>query len=136
MVADAGRHLYLDASALVKLIVAESESDALRSFLDGSPSIVSSRLAAVEVRRVAARQIEHDTDAQVSQILDSVFFIELDVSLAEAAGAVPPPSLRSLDAIHLASAESLAEELAALVTYDHRLADAARARGLQVEAPA
>lgn len=136
MVEDAPRRVYVDASALVKLIVTEAESDALRGFLSGGPMLVSSRITAVEVRRVAARQRERHIDEQVQSVMEGVLFVEVDQPMALAAGAVPPPSLRSLDAIHLASALSVADELDAVVTYDARLADAAHRAGLTVVAPA
>lgn len=62
--------------------------------------------------------------------------VELDETIASAAARVEPPSLRSLDAIQLASALAIGEELEAVVTYDRRMADAARAAGLAVMAPA
>lgn len=135
MVNETLRHVYVDVSALVKLIVAEPESGALRLFLSSGPTLVSSRIAAVEVRRVVSRQDELDTDEQVQSLLDGVLFVEFDPKIAQAAAAVQPPSLRSLDAIHLASALSLADEVATVITYDHRLADAVRAAGLTVAAP-
>lgn len=135
MVEGPPRCVYLDASALVKLIVAEPESDALRTFLSSDLSLISSRIAAVEVRRVAVRQRERNTDKQVQSVLEGVLFVELDQTIAAAAGVVPPPPLGALDAIHLASAESVENEIAAVITYDIRLADAARAAGLTVISP-
>lgn len=127
--------VYLDASALVKLIIQEPESEALRRHLSGDTVLISSRLAAVEVRRVAARQGKHDAEEQVNSMLESLLLVELDASIAWAAGMADPASLRSLDAIHLASAQSVASEISSVITYDLRLADAARAAGLTAESP-
>lgn len=130
------RRVYLDASALVKLVITEIESDALALYLADDPVRLSSRIAAVEVRRVSDRQDERAAAPNVNAVLASLTFIDLDAELAEAAGVVEPRTLRSLDAIHLASAWAVREELDALVTYDVRLADAARAAGMTVVAPA
>ena len=131
-----GSRLYLDASALVKLVITERESAALRIFLAGDPVLISSRIGAVELRRVAAKQDEQPAEPQVDAILANMLIVEVDELIAESAGELQPTTLRTLDAIHLASALSLAPELDALVTYDNRLADAARAAGLNVVAPA
>ena len=124
---------YVDASALVKLIVDEAESQALRSYLMGDSKIITSRLAAVELLR-AINRTTYVAPAEVAPLLASVEFIELDASISRAAGALSPPALRSLDAIHLASA--LHVETDVLVTYDVRLAEAARSHGLPVVSPA
>ena len=131
-----GSLLYLDASALVKLVITEQESAALRIFIAGDPLLISSRIGAVELRRVAARQDEQPAEAQVDAVLANMLFVEVGELVAASAGTVAPTSLRTLDAIHLASAVTLAPELDALITYDARLADAARAAGLNVVAPA
>lgn len=135
MVGDAPLGVYLDASALVKLVISESESVALRRFLSRDQLIMSSRIATVEVRRVASRQQERDTTAQVDMLLEGILFVEVDEAIALAAGMARPASMRSLDAIHLVSAQSVASEVTAFITYDRRLADAARAAGLTVVAP-
>jgi predicted nucleic acid-binding protein len=131
-----GSLLYLDASALVKLVITEQESAALRIFIAGDPLLISSRIGAVELRRVAARQDEQPAEPQVDAVLANMLLVEVDELVAASAGTVAPTSLRTLDAIHLASAMTLAPELDALITYDARLADAARAAGLNVVAPA
>ena len=136
MVDLAASRLYLDASALVKLVITERESAALRIFLAGDPVLISSRIGAVELRRVAAKQDEQPAESQVDAILANTLIVEVDELIAESAGELQPTTLRTLDAIHLASALSLVPELDALVTYDNRLADAARAAGLNVVAPA
>jgi predicted nucleic acid-binding protein len=127
--------VYLDASALVKLVISEAESNALREFLGEEKEIFSSRIAAVEVRRAVARQTERDAAQQLEMVLSAVQFVELGDTMALAAAATPPPSLRSLDAIHLAAAMSISESLRAVIAYDTRLAAAARSAGLEVRAP-
>lgn len=125
---------YLDASALVKLAVTELETAALRRYLRRHPRRFSNRVAWVEVTR-AVRRLPASRKAPVQAAFDGVTVIDLDPSIAIRAGVVEPVALRSLDAIHLASALELGEELDAFVTYDARQADAARALGLMVETP-
>jgi predicted nucleic acid-binding protein len=127
--------VYLDASAAVKLVVTESESASLRRFLADQVTRVSSRVLAVELARAVRRRSPTWLD-QARSLLGVIEFVELDGSVAELAAELDPVGLRSLDAIHLASALALAEELDAFVTYDARQADAARALGLTVAAPA
>ena len=130
---------YLDASALVKLAVEEDETVALRSYVAAAEQLFTSRLAAVEVPRAVGRKGGAGSQlASVAwtQLREQLAVIELDAPIAAAAANAHPPTLRSLDAIHLASALSLGTELEAFVTYDARLADAARAAGLTVVAPA
>jgi hypothetical protein len=107
----------------------------LRTFLRDHPLRLTSRIATVEVPRVAARNRPGAT-GHLSAAFKLVALIEVTPELAAAAAQVSPPSLRTLDAIHVASAKSVGEDLAAFVTYDTRLADAARMAGLRVEAPA
>jgi uncharacterized protein len=129
---------YLDASALVKLATKEAESDALRRDLAGYRDRVTSRLATVEVPRAIARSGPESVAAAadaVAQALEGVTVIEFDEQIASLAAGLEPPRLRSLDAIHLASALALGDELEAFVTYDARLGDAARAAGLSVAMP-
>lgn len=130
---------YLDASALVKLATREIETDALREHLALYSTRATSRLATVEVPRALARKGPQSVavgGAPVAETLEGLIVIELDQAIAFAAAALEPPSLRSLDAIHLASALCIGDDLGAFITYDIRLADAARAAGLEVIAPA
>lgn len=126
---------YLDASALLKLVVGEPESEALRAYLAERPGQVTSLLSAVEVPRVAARRGITDT-GRIEVVLRQVTILGLDEPIARRAATLEPASLRALDAIHLASALELGTDLGAFVTYDVRLAEAARALGLEVAAPA
>ena len=126
--------VYLDSSALVKLVVAEAESAALRRFLRPHPDRVSSALARAEVPRAVWT---HGPAAvtRAGAALGRTRLLRLDDDLLDAAARLGPGLLRSLDAIHLASAQALRSELAGLVTYDRRMADGASLVGLPVEAP-
>ena len=132
------RTCYLDASALVKLATPEAETDALRAELDTYDVRVTSRLATVEVARALRRRgaASAGLGDAVAEAFTGLAVVELDEAIAGPAGRIDPPTLRSLDAIHLASALAMRSELGAVVTYDARLADAARAAGLEVIAPA
>lgn len=126
--------LYLDSSALVKLVVREPQSDALARFVDSRPDQVSSALARVEVVR-AVRPQGPDAVASAHRLLDGLRLIRLDDDLLDTAAHLDTPALRSLDAIHLASALALGKGLAAVVSYDRRMAAAAERLGLTVVAP-
>jgi uncharacterized protein len=132
MSADAA--VYLDSSALVKLVVAEPESDALTGHLRGSPNRASCALARVEVIR-AVRPHGERAIGRARQLLDRIALIRLDDVLLDAAAALEDSSLRSLDAIHLAAAQALGSGLAEVVTYDRHMAGAAHRIGLAVTAP-
>jgi predicted nucleic acid-binding protein len=127
--------VYLDASAIVKLVVSEAERGALRDFLVGNPQRITSLLAAVEVPRAVLRRAGHVPDGLASAFT-GLILMEITRSVAARAAALQPAALRSLDAIHLASALELGEDLGAFVTYDARLAAAARALGMRVASPA
>ena len=125
---------YIDTSALAKLVLDEPGSISMVRWHVQSERIITSRVGIVEMRRVAARHPHDVTHLEV--VLRSVEAFELDLVTAQVAGAVAPTALRTLDAIHLATALQLAPGLDAFVTYDDRLADAARALGLPVVRPA
>lgn len=129
------RGAYLDASALVKLAVTEPETAALRKYLRRHLQRLTNRVAEIEVRR-AVRRLPMSREAPVQAAFDGVTVIDLDPSIANRAGVIEPVALRSLDAIHLASALELGDELDAFVTYDARQATAARELGLPVASPA
>jgi predicted nucleic acid-binding protein len=132
------RACYLDASALVKLATREPETDALRDHLELYAMRMTSRLSHVEVSRALLRGADAGAASvdPFGSVLRHLSIIELDATVADRAGGIEPATIRSLDAIHLASALSVADELDAFVTYDIRLADAARHAGLTVVAPA
>ena len=128
--------LYLDSSAIVKLVAREPETDALVERLRTGADLVSSALARVEVARAVRRAGIPGVDLpRAEAVLDALALLRIDEAVLDAAGLMDPPDLRSLDAIHLASALSLGEALGALVTYDAQLASAARTSGLEVLAP-
>jgi predicted nucleic acid-binding protein len=128
--------IYLDSSALLKLLHEEPESAALANWLTeqaGSP-LLSSELARVEVIR-ACRQINPDVLPEARALLAGLDLIPLADAVISEAADVGETTLRSLDAIHLASALSIRDDLSAFIAYDHRLGDAASAAGLQLLAP-
>jgi predicted nucleic acid-binding protein len=125
---------YLDASALVKLVVREPGSDALEAWLRDRVAIVSCNLARTEVVR-AVWPSGNGARRRAQRLIDEIELIQLDDELLDLAGELEGP-LRSLDAIHLAAALELGDELEAVVTYDARMAGAAKALGLPVVAPA
>ena len=128
--------IYLESSALVKLVVAEPESSALRAYLAGQAGRVSSQLTRVEVLRAVRRANRPETTLRrAERTLERIALIPLDEPTLARAAALDPPALRSLDAIHLATALSI-DRLDAVVTYDRRLADAAADAGLTVASPA
>lgn len=130
----AERATYLDSSALVKLAVAEPQSPALRRFLRRRRPLISSALARTEVGRAllpsGAAAVRRGED-----VLARVELIRVNDRLLEAAARLLPVELRSLDAIHLATAEQLGTSLARLVTYDDRMSASALSRGWPVVAP-
>jgi predicted nucleic acid-binding protein len=126
---------YLDTSALVKLVVAEAETDALRSWLtEVERTPVSNDLARTELLRVVRRSAP-DRLLRGRTVLDAITLLELTTSTFEEASRLDPTTLRTLDALHLASALSLGDDLESIVTYDDRLAEGARANGIQVTTP-
>ena len=126
--------VYLDSSALVKLVVHEPESPALRAFLRSYRNRISCSLARTEVPR-AVRHLGPAALRRARMVLDRVHLIRLDDSLLDAAAMLDARVLRSLDAIHLAAAQRVAADLEVLVTYDQRMAKAAEAFGFVVQSP-
>jgi uncharacterized protein len=126
--------VYLDSSALVKLVIVEHESSALRRYLRREPLRASCALARVEVLR-AVRPHGAKATSRARQLLRRLDLIQMDDDLLEDAATLDESVLRSLDAIHLAAARMLGDELKAVVTYDERMAMAADLLGLVVEAP-
>ncbi|HEX2070279.1 MAG TPA: type II toxin-antitoxin system VapC family toxin [Thermoleophilaceae bacterium] len=127
---------YLDASALVKLIVAEPESAVLAETIRAEwPYALASEIVTVECHRAALR-VGGDAPRIAASRLGTVALLDVTPAIRKGAQRLGPPELRTLDAIHLATAESVSEQIGAVLTYDTRLADAARAVGLPVQAPA
>ena len=131
----ARRATYLDSSAIVKLVVREPESAALARYLRGRRPIAASALARVEVMRVAL-SFDVVVQARALEVLSRIELIRLNDRVLGVASTLLPPEMRSLDAIHLATASLLGDQLGRVVTYDERMADAARALGFGVVAPA
>lgn len=126
---------YLDSSAIVKLVVREPESAALRRYLRRRRPVLSSALARTEVLRALLPAGEAAV-ARGRDVLHRLDLVRLNDRVLNAAGAVRPPELRSLDAIHLAAAQQLGPELTALVTYDERMAAAGKQLGFRIVKPA
>ncbi len=127
---------YIDTSAMVKLVISERQSRALAAAIDSEwPQLTSSEILSVETARAALRSGKA-TPALVAHRLRSVALLPLTAGIRKVAGRLSPPELRSLDAIHLATALAAAERIGAVITYDKRLAAACLDSGLRVVAPA
>jgi uncharacterized protein len=128
--------IYLDTSAALKLVIPEAETSALELWIAEHAGLprVSSRLLRIEMSRAISRNAPHRMDrAQV--ILAAVALLSMD-DIGPAAEVIGDPGLRSLDAIHLATAHAIRTDLTAFVCYDKRLCDSAQALGLPVQSPA
>jgi predicted nucleic acid-binding protein len=128
--------IYLDSAAAVKLCHREAESAALRAWLDAraEDGWVSSALLEVEAFRAVARANPASVP-RLQRVLDAIELVPIATGIRLGAQAVQPMTVRSLDAIHLATALRIEHRLTAFVTYDKRLADAASLAGLKTEAP-
>lgn len=131
---------YADASALVKLVRDEAESEALRAFL-ADADLVSSELVLTEIPRAVRRAVAQDPSLpldllleRTAELIDALALRPLNRALLEGAGALAEPALRALDAIHVASAVAL-DPVGVFVTYDERQAAAARLAGLRTMSP-
>ena len=125
--------LYLDTSAAVKLLLVETESLALRVFI-GDQDWASSALLRTELIRALAR-VDPSVVPRALDLLAQPSLLAIGTQVLDTAALLSPPSLRSLDAIHLASALQLRDELTAFVAYDDRLLAAASALGMPVASP-
>lgn len=127
--------VYLDSSAFVKVVVEETETEAVRTFLaDRDARRVSSALLRTESLR-AVRHLGPDALATVREGLRRVDLVGIDDRILDAAGTLEPQVLRALDAIHLATAMAVGDDLDVIVTYDQRMVDAARLLGLSTATP-
>ena len=126
---------YLDASALAKLLIVEVDSTAMMRWYVENERALTSRVGFIETRRAVARRGVPLRNDLVDRTLASVEIVELDQAIADRAAVIGPAGLRTLDAIHLATALELGP-IDAFVTYDDRLAEAARGIGLPVVRPA
>lgn len=125
---------YLDTSAFIKLVRSEPESRALRAEMATGDVLVSSVLLLLEGRRAAARYGPVAL-VRARAALSTVTLLPIDDATLETAAGLEPSELRSLDALHLAAALSLAGDLGRVYCYDLRLATAARTLGLDVRQP-
>lgn len=128
------RLTYLDSSAIVKLVVAEPESKALRRYLLRRRPLVSSALARTEVAR-ALMPCGSEAVSRGHEVLRRIQLLRLNDRVLSEAGRTEPAEFRSLDAIHLASAQQLGPSVKHIVTYDERMADAATTAGWAVASP-
>lgn len=128
------RLLYLDSSALVKVVIEEAESEQLETHLSDDTVLATSRIALVEVPRATSlANPSEEVRAETERILASCLLVDLSERVLRDAAALASREVRTLDAIHLATARYIdAEEL---VAYDRRLLEAARAHGLPVSSP-
>jgi predicted nucleic acid-binding protein len=131
--------IYLDTSALTKLLIAEPETPELQAWLatqsgQGEHSMTSA-LGRVELMRVVVRYGEPGQAERARYLLDGLDILPLAEPVIAQAETIGPATLRSLDAIHLAAAAQIKRDLTAFVTYDHRLLDGCREVGLATASP-
>lgn len=124
-----------DSSAIVKLVVTEPETAALRRYVASEPLLVSSEIVSVEVRRATRlRSRDPAVARRTNDMLEHIGMVSVTELILQVAAALEPPHLRSPDALHVATALSQ-PGLRSLVTYDRRMAAAAVTAGLRVDAP-
>lgn len=127
---------YADASALAKLALREPESNALRHAMSAVDTIMTSIVGRIEFERVVRRTDGPDVQRLIDDVLDGLHIVPLNVAIAAVAASIPPYTVRSLDAIHLATMIAAADSIGVAYCYDGRLAAAATERGITVRAPA
>jgi predicted nucleic acid-binding protein len=128
------RATYLDSSAIVKLAVREPETAVLRKYLRGKRPTVTSALALTEVAR-ALLPLGREAVERGEDVLTRIEIVRVNDRVLRAAGRLLPAELRSLDAVHLATAQQLGDDLARVCTYDDRMVAAATSLGLPVVTP-
>jgi predicted nucleic acid-binding protein len=125
--------LYLDSSAIVKLVILEPETADLVEMVRTDPSLISSALAWTEVVRAVRRA--HGSVARATRVLGGIALVPVDDGLVRSAAMLSPTTMRTPEAIHVATALSLGADVSRLVTYDGRLGQAAARAGIEVTAP-
>ncbi|HEX9721336.1 MAG TPA: type II toxin-antitoxin system VapC family toxin [Ramlibacter sp.] len=125
---------YVDSSAIVKLAIREPESTALRRYLRRRGPLVSSALARTEVLR-ALLPAGDEAVARGRSVLQRLDLVRVNDRVLNAAAVLRPPALRSLDAIHLATAQQLGPDLTVLVSYDDRMVTSAKQLGYRIVQP-
>lgn len=127
--------LYLDSSAFVKLLVHEPETAALRAYLDSADGrFISSSLLRAEALR-ALRDQDRGVLVSAREGLRRIDLVAIDDRILDTAGVLDPAVLRTLDAIHIATALAIGDDLEAIVTYDQRMVAAAGLLGLPCASP-
>jgi len=126
---------YLDSSAFLKLVVAEAESRALKGRLGEWPDRASSALLRTEVVRALLRSGNESQIVNARRLFKSLHLIRIDEPLLDQAGDLGPSVLRSLDAIHVATALSIGTQLEVAITYDSRQREAFESVGIEVLGP-
>jgi predicted nucleic acid-binding protein len=126
---------YIDSSALLKLAVREAETSALEADLAERDGLLVSRLGVIECRRATARASKGRLLQTLEQVLDAVYLLEITAAILDRAAELRPTVMRTLDAIHVATALSVNDRDLDVITYDDRMADAARENGLRVVQP-
>ena len=126
---------YLDTSAVVKLLVRETETAALRRELRQWPRRASSSLLRVELIRAVRGANMPRAAAGARRQLAAIHLVRVDDALLDRAADLDPPTLRSLDGVHLAAALSLGNDLGTIITYDERMIDGIAALGLPLSSP-
>lgn len=130
----AERVSYIDSSAIVKLVAQEPESAALRRYLRRHRPLISSALARAEVGR-AVLPLGEAALKRAGEVLRRIELVRINNQVLTMAGLMEPPELRTLDAIHLATAALLQNTMGSFVSYDERLSVAARSLSWTVTAP-
>lgn len=125
---------YIDSSAIAKLVITERESPALRNFLKKSTLRLTSLISEVEVRRAAIRR-GPSFEIAARRVLSTLSAVDVSRSIVSQAAIISPPHLRSLDAVHLATALAVMADLDWFVTYDARLGKAAADAGFALAHP-
>lgn len=123
---------YVDTSAFIKLLLTEPETPALTAALSDWPELVSSEILAIEAHRVGLRE---GRQADVATLLQAVSLLAYTAPIGQRAATIGTKQLRTLDAIHLATAEGLGDDLGVIFTYDLRQLADAPLEGLRVRAP-
>jgi predicted nucleic acid-binding protein len=128
------RLAYFDSSAIVKLVHLEPESQALIDYLASDEIEVSTSVVA-EIEVIRALRRLRDTKPEIEQAMKGFYLLGLDEEVRQDACSIGATTLRSLDAVHLATALAIDDDELEFITYDDRLADAARSEGLTVVQP-
>lgn len=130
--------IYADTSAIVKLVVSEAETSALIAWLrqHADESLVTSALTRVELMRTAVRDGSSGLADRASRVLDGIDIIPITEAVIARAETIGPSTLCSLDAIHLASAAHIAEQLTGVLAYDRRLLEGCAHLGYPTWSPA